>query len=684
MRPLSNVKMILISDQDAAPYSGMLPGYMMGKYPLEKIHFNLWKLTSQAGILFIRDRIKRIDKKNKLIFFESERSPLFYDVLSINIGITPKEIIADSKSNIIPLKPISSMVTKWELALEQLKNSDRLKLAVVGGGPAGIETASALATRIKELSKNHEITLFHQGTVLGHDLPQKAQSIISASLLSQGIHFELNAKVHKIENGKCFYHDRQSDSFDLIFLATPAQAPAIFKNSHLTTNPEGFLSVNKFLQSVDDPSIFAAGDCIDFTEHSLPKAGVFAVRQGMILSHNVRQFAQGKENPRLLPFVPQKKFLKLIHISPKKILASRGMLNSASSLFWPWKKMIDLRFMHKFGTLPLTMSEMERNHEFVNTCGGCGAKISNSLLSEVIGLLKLTYSNELPTTIEDCYPVNSNDSNQLISVDGLRAFIQDPFIYGKISTLHALSDLWVSGVRPHTLVVSVGLAHRQDSLQRNFLIQVMSGILSVCQEHQIKLANAHTFENAEDHLSLTVLGAPEGKLIRKGHIRSDQIILMSKKLGTGIALNALMKADIEFYHVKDVIDIMFTPNSLTESERLHVSAGTDITGFGLIGHLLEMLAGSHLGIKLDSKSIPYFDFTEILLERGHRSFLIDENKKAFMTRINGFAPDILFDPQTNGPLVIVIERKDLEKFDQKKWTVIGSIQDDRSEKITLI
>lgn len=682
MRPLNGVQVILISDSDSAPYSGMLPGYMMGKYSLDEIHFNLWKLTAQAGAMFIKDKIEKIDPVNKLVSFQSGRSPILYDVLSVNIGITPTHIESIYSQNIIAMKPISHFVQKWDSALEKMRHSDSLSIAIIGGGPAGIETASALSENIKMMNRSHRLSLFHQGKNLLIDMPAKAQRIVEKNLTNQKIKVELNSKIVRIENDCLIFNEEKSEKFDLIFLATHAQAPIVFKNSGLKTNAQGFLSVSSKLQSEEFPEIFAAGDCIDFSSHPLPKAGVFAVRQGMILSNNVRQFARFKRDARLLDYIPQKNFLKLIHIDGKKILASRGSFASAKAIYWPWKKWIDQRFMNRFGDLPFTMPEMVRKHEEVNTCGGCGAKVSNALLSEVIALLKLDYSNELPKTVEDCYPVNDQSPHQLVSVDGLRAFLQDPFFFGSISALHALSDLWASGAKPHSLVVSVGLAHRDTALQRNFLIQVMSGILNVCKKHQIILANAHTFENAEDHLSITVIGKQTQKLIRKTGNKAGNVLLMSKQLGTGIGLHSVMKAAIGFSDISLLLSSLLTENKLEDSQLACIDSGTDITGFGLIGHLIELIKGQRISLEVDTGKVKLLPFAERLLAEGNRSFLIDKNKKAFQTYCHGQFSEVFYDPQTNGPLVVSIQEKDIEKFDQKKWAVIGKFTDDPSEKIT--
>lgn len=674
MRPLEGVSVILISDGDVAPYSGMLPGYMMGLYSEEEIHFNLWKLASQSGFLFIRDRVTKIDPQNKLVSFASGRAPILYDVLSLNIGITPKNISPDIDSlNIIKLKPISLLLSKWNHFLKGIDSLPTQNIAVIGGGPAGIETTVALATQVNIKKRNDRITLIHSNEHLLSQFPDSAQKIVENELKLQGIEIKLSSPVTRVDNKKVYSNQTLIGEYDSLFIATDASAPPLFKASQLPTDQAGFLKVNSKLQVDQYPEIFAAGDCIHFTPSPLPKAGVFAVREGMILSNNVRKFISRGSKAQLLDYIPQKNFLKLIHLSNSKILASRGNWAMTSPLFWIWKKFIDKKFMKKFGSLPLAMAEAERDHSLViNTCGGCGAKISQSLLSEVIALLQLSYSDVMPKTREDCYPIPATHNESYISVDGLRAFLPDSMLFGQISALHALSDLWVSGMKPISLTVSVGLSHRREAIQKNHLLQVMSGILLVCQKFNIQMSNAHTFENAEDHLSITVVGEKQNHVLRKSGAVIGDLIVMNKQLGSGIALQAMMKGDLSSGQSHQLIDVMTTPNCLPEAILPHLRSATDITGFGFIGHLYELLNGSEASAQIDLKKIAILDGTQELLDRDHKSFLIEENKKSFSPYVSQEIDDVFYDPQTNGPVLGILSA-DKEDLLGKGWTVIGTI-----------
>jgi len=674
MRPLEGVSVILISDGDVAPYSGMLPGYMMGLYSEDEIHFNLWKLASQAGIVFIRDRITKIDSDNRLVQFSSGRAPILYDVLSINIGITPRNVSRISESDhVIKLKPISKLLPKWNHFLEILPSLPPQKIAIIGGGPAGIETTAALISKRDSFQRKDQVTLIHKNENLLTGFPEKAQDIVLQEMQDRGVQVLTKTTITRIDHQKIYSAELLIGEFDTIFIATDAEAPEIFKISKLATDASGFLKVNSKLQVEGVPNIFGAGDCIHFTPSPLPKAGVFAVREGMILSNNVRKFVTSKSQSSLLDYVPQKNFLKLIHLSPTRILASRGNWAMASSVFWNWKKLIDVRFMKKFGSLPFEMAEAERDHSLViNTCGGCGAKISQSLLSEVIPLLQLSYSEVMPRTREDCYPLPETQSENYISVDGLRAFLPDPMLFGKISTLHALSDLWVSGMKPIALTVSVGLAHRREAQQRNFLLQVMSGILKVCKDYNIQMSNAHTFENAEDHLSLTVLGEKQNLVMRKAGAKPGDLIIMNKKLGSGIALQALMKGDLAPQQARDLITQMTNPNLIPSPLLESLHSATDVTGFGFIGHLYELLDASGNSAQIDLKQVQLLEKTQELVDRDHRSFLIDENKKSFSPFVSDQIPDVYYDPQTNGPVLAILPENKKELL-EKGWTVIGTI-----------
>jgi selenide,water dikinase len=171
MKPIPHLRITLISRDCESPYSGMIPGYIAGYYTREDCHIDIMKLASFSKIRFIHTEVTYIDTDQKLIYTkDSSRPPIRYDILSIDIGIIPKPLPVSISSevasiqgrygidlSITPVKPIDSFAYKWEKILNRVMEmstisaSDKLKIAIVGGGAGGTELAFAINFRLKEL-----------------------------------------------------------------------------------------------------------------------------------------------------------------------------------------------------------------------------------------------------------------------------------------------------------------------------------------------------------------------------------------------------------------------------------------------------------------------------------------------------------------------------------------------------
>lgn len=686
MKPIPGAHVLLVSEQDSAPYSGMLPGFMYGKYSEEEIHFNLWNLCSRAGVTFIRDKITAIDANKRQLSFSSGRASLEYDILSLNLGIKPRQLEGHAnEERVLMLKPISRLIEGWKKflnLLNELPKQEKWKVAVVCGGPAGVETAVAINETALKCGKMVSIHLLQASDRLMESLPHEASHQALKKMQAAGFKIHLATRVVEIFGQEIKCSDGTLFDFDFIFVATEATPPCALSNSGLSLSEKGFLQVNQKLQSISHPEVFAAGDCTHFVSSPLPKAGVFAVRQGRILEKNIRAYAHSVDQTKLSSYRPQKNFLKLIQLPMGEVMATRGIFSITSKYFSAWKEHIDRKFMQRFGTIERSQEMMTSTapaQEFNNMCLGCGAKVSQNILQAVISQLKKDFQTVMPESVEDCYPLSLQSQKNYLSIDGLRSFLPDPSLVGKVSMLHALSDLWVSGVKPHSLAVSLGVAARSELSQRNYLLQIMSGILSVCLEHGIHLINAHTFENSDDHLSLTVIGEKQESLLRKSGAKVGDLIVMNKPLGTGILLQALQHGDVTLKSMEELLRVFNRPNILPNPA--YFSTATDVTGFGLVGHLLEVLEASKLSAKLNVSTIPILSGTESYLAKGYRSYLIDSNRRCSIGKVSDNLPDYLFDPQTNGAVLAFISKNNQLQLDDS-WTAVGEVI--KSEKNSFI
>ena len=329
-------RLILVSDVSLAPYSGMLPGFLAGFYHKEEILFDLEKLKNHFGFELILDTAVEVNSAHNNIRLSSG-SVLSYDCLSINTGIWPTPLLTDMKNEerIIYAKPLSHLIPKWNHFLNTKTN---LKVSIVGAGSAGIEVASALAIRGKGT-----ITLFSKTETILPELSKSVREKVLAQLNFLGITVKTNATVISYMNNQISLENGDNYSSDFVFVTTGARPHTI--KGDLTCDTNGYLQTSAALLVNNTENVFAAGDCITFNQHPLPKAGVFAVRQGKVLAYNLKAFLN---HAPLKNYVPQKSFLKILMIGPHLGLATKGQFHFMGSMAWKLKEYRDRKFMNQY------------------------------------------------------------------------------------------------------------------------------------------------------------------------------------------------------------------------------------------------------------------------------------------------------------------------------------------------
>jgi selenide, water dikinase len=347
--PLSDVRLTLITEVVDAPYSGMLPGHVRGFYSFEEAHINLKTLAQFAKAHLILDQAVGLDLKQNLVLCR-HHSPVSFDWLSIDIGSTPAKLeIPGAAEYTIPAKPVPQFLAGWNEVFQSVEQSQSFSLGIVGGGAGGVELAFAMQARLQGLPV--KLHLFHRSEHLLSGFSPTAGRQCKALLSARGVQLHLKERVMAVEPTQdsqrvvvCQSGERVQ--CDRIFWLTHASAPSWPQEAGLATDDHGFILVNDGLQSVSHPYVFATGDIAAVVNHSRPKAGVFAVRQGTPLFENLRRATSG-QTPQ--PFYPQKRYLALVGTGDKKAIALWGKLYFGPSRWlWFWKDWIDRRFMAQF------------------------------------------------------------------------------------------------------------------------------------------------------------------------------------------------------------------------------------------------------------------------------------------------------------------------------------------------
>lgn len=658
MEPISGVSVTLVSSHSATPYSGMLPGLVAGDHSFEDAHIDLRKLCDHAGARFIQAEATGLDLAEKKILTR-DRPPLAFDLLSINIGSTPRILdVPGAAEFALPVKPIEKFLSGWNALLAQASRPRRL--VIVGAGAGGVELSLAAHHRLSP-NRGLEIHLVSDGPTILPSHNSGVQKRFTRILRQRGLLTHLNCRIVRVEKNLLHAASGETIAFDNLFWLTQAAPATWLGTSGLALDAHGFISVNRFLQSVSHPFVFAAGDVASMPDPR-PKSGVFAVRAGPFLAANLRRFATSLP---LRVFSPQKNFLSLISTGPGGAVASRGSWSAEGPWVWRWKQWIDRRWMRRYQDLPTPPNSMR--------CGGCGAKVGPRILQRVLARLDADAPPGvvigLPTPDDAAVLSIPPGRVSVQTLDFFRPLVSDPFVLGQIAATHALSDIFAMGAEPQSALALAVIPPAGPAAMEEELFQLLAGVQNVLAAHQCPLVGGHSSEGAEMGIGLAVNGlADPAKLLRKQGLRPQDVLILTKPLGTGTLFAAAMRGRADARWIDTAIASMLRSNAVASRCFLRhgATAGTDVSGFGLAGHLLEMTRASGVSAEIFLEKIPLLPGVEATLQGGFLSSLHPENVHSLeamevsreMLADKRFS--ILFDPQTSGGLLAGLPADRLE------------------------
>ena len=697
MRPELGVRVTLINPYPDAQYSGMLPGLIAGHYSDEDTNLDLFKLSQACGSRFIEDKVIGLDPDEKIVLC-AKRGEISFDVLSINIGSqspTPKNL--EIKHG-LGVKPIQTFQNRLQDALDKITIEGRPKrIAVVGAGAAGVEVILATKHRLEGLSNetrplSHSYFLVSSGKSILSEQSSKTRQICEKELKKNRITLVPDFLVSSFERNTASTKDGRSITADIFLWATGAVGPAWLKSSDLGITEEGFIRVKANLESENFPNIFATGDIAHVRDHLRPKSGVFAVRQGPALTANLRRALQNKP---LKDFKPQKRALAMISLGEKSAIATTQFFALKGSLVWKYKNFIDKRFIKKYADLiPMSMEKssgagLPQSSEM--RCGGCGSKIGPNLLREVLAGLPMMNSSEIIIGLkkaDDAAIVKAEPGKLGVhTIDHFKQFIDDPWTLGKIAVNHALNDVFAMGASPKSALAIVGLPLSSPKLMKNDMSLLMRGASEGLAENRTVLVGGHTNEADEINIGFSAYGEVEERaLIRKTGAVNGDLIIVTRPLGSGVLFAGAMKGLTKGRWISTTLQEMALSNANASNifSECGATSLTDITGFGLVGHLSEMIQGSEEGATIFLKKLPLYDGVLALAELGIESTLKPENIKINHTATHKIKAStkyqVCFDPQTAGGLLATVSAPAADECLKKlieagyiKATVIGQI-----------
>jgi len=346
LAPEPGVNVILVSPDRHTPYSGMLPGYISGHYGFDDCHIDLDAVCAQAGVTRISASAGDIDFTARIAHCGDAPDQPF-DVLSIDTGSTPAlATVPGAERYGIAVKPVAQFLEHWAQLREAAQTAPRpLHVVVVGAGAAGVEVILAMKHRIDGDKGRATFTLIGDGpTILGVH-PRGVQQRFMTILQDGHITVRLDTAVERVSPGTLVLQGGERLAFDEVVWVTGAAAPAWPRASGLQTDAAGFIAVDKHLQSLSHPGVFAAGDIASMMNAPRPKSGVYAVRQGPPLAENLRRALRGEA---LLQYRPQARALALISAGERYTVASYGPFALSGAWVWRWKDRIDTAFMQRY------------------------------------------------------------------------------------------------------------------------------------------------------------------------------------------------------------------------------------------------------------------------------------------------------------------------------------------------
>ena len=354
-RPFRRTELTMVTAFDHAAYSAMLPSTLAGLYQPNEMLIDMPKLCDHCGVRLIVDRANRLDPVNNVIEF-AHQPALNFDVASINIGSVPAaEPLWQSHRILISVKPLSTFLQRFDVRFRELVEQwkmapgpEMLQIIVVGAGAAGIELALCLEQHKHELELPADVRIVDGNSTVLSEFGPKTIRRVEKLLKLRGIDLSLGSPVADCDDEGAGYLVLESGErirADLVIWAAGAAPPMALRGFDLPKTERGFLATQPTLQTTADAPVFISGDTADFEAFSVPKAGVFAVRQAPVLWHNLRNCLTGRS---LTSYRPQSRFLRLLSCGDGTAILDYNGLTFHSSWAWTLKNWIDRRWVKQF------------------------------------------------------------------------------------------------------------------------------------------------------------------------------------------------------------------------------------------------------------------------------------------------------------------------------------------------
>lgn len=334
-RPLPGAQCWLIAPSVQSYYSGMVPGWLAGRYRLDELSIALAPLAVRAGAQLIEASIVALDADARIVTLSSG-DRMAFDLLSLATGgEIDCSALAPLEDRLLPIRPMDRFVRRWSE-----RRPDAARIAVVGGGAAGVELAlgAALggggATQVSLIGAPGQWLAGHAPAV---------QRRARAALIRAGVQIHESTAAGTADGLRLA--DGRSLPADVVIAATGSRAPGWLAQSGLACDGDGFVEVGPTQQSLSHPHIMAAGDIVTRADRPMHRSGVHAVKAGPVLAANLRALLSGAP---LQSYQPRRRTLYLLTSGQRRAIISWGGLVGEGRLAWRLKDRIDRAFVRRY------------------------------------------------------------------------------------------------------------------------------------------------------------------------------------------------------------------------------------------------------------------------------------------------------------------------------------------------
>ncbi len=693
MHPDPAIEATLVVDTPIAVYSGMAPGLVAGQYERHELEIDAVPLARRAGVRVVLAPCTGVEAAHRRVLVEG-REPLSFDVASFDVGSTVAGLeLPGVRDHAVPTRPINRLAAAISGRVEAL-TSQQPNVVVVGSGAGGIELAFCIDARLRGLDLEPRVTIVEAGDRILPGYHPALTRRIEAAARERGLRTLVDTTVAAVDEDCVQLEDGSRLDSDLTFWVTGAAALPIFRGSDLPLCDRGFARTRPTLQVEGHDHIFAVGDCATLIDQpNRPRAGVYAVRMGPYLIENLERLKTGQ---RLRRYRPQSDFLALLNLGDGRAAGAKWGAAFEGRWVMRLKDRIDRRFMERFQALdpegaalpgfgamrpgPEAHGANGKPQSTPMFCGGCAAKVGPDRLDRALARAGLNAGPEaegdqvLPDQVildtgtpDDAVAYRTPAGDRIVaSLDAFPAFTDDPWLVGRVAAVNACSDLHATGVTPRFAQALVTLPQEADgATAEELLIQVLAGARAALDPEGVQLLGGHTNTGPELVVGFHVEGVPEDgrDLLLKSRVRPGDALVLTKALGSGVLLAADRMGLCPGRWLRACFASMQTSNrgSMEAVRRAGVTAATDVSGFGLAGHLGEMAQASGVDLEVYVGALPALPGALELLGRGERSTSHDQNTRlpVEVERLTAPGPrlELAFDPQTAGGLVAAVSPK---------------------------